>query len=136
MNIQSVEIPQQSTIKSSCNVLVEYQPEGRVKASVFGWPECHVEAQTKEEALQQLQPILTQRLRDHASDAEHYREMVSLEIQVPASQPEHPWMKFAGKFFDGDREFEEFMADIQAYRKEVDADMEEYYHQMDADKKA
>lgn len=40
-------------------------------------------------------------------------------------------MKFAGKFFNSDREFEEFTADIQAYHQEVDAEMEEYYRQME-----
>ncbi len=124
MNARAVTLPQQPLVKSSYNVLIEYQSEGKVKASVLGWPECQVEANTKAEALQQLQQIVTERLRD--------REIVSLEVEVPQPQQEHPWMKFAGKFFDSDREFEEFVADIQAYRKEIDNEMEEYYRQMDA----
>ena len=128
MNIESTVNPPKTSIKSSYNVLIEYLTPERVKASILGWPECQVEASTKEEALQQLQEIVTQQLRD--------REIVSLEIEVPTAPPEHPWMQFAGQFFDSDREYEEFMADIEAYRQDADAKMEEYYRQIEAEEKA
>ena len=53
-------------------------------------------------------------------------EIVSLEIDLP--KLEHPWMKFAGMFKD-DPEFEEVLADIAAYRHELDLEQEEYYRQ-------
>jgi hypothetical protein len=126
MNIQSTALPLQSSIKSSYNVLVEYQANERVKAIVLGWPECQVEAITKAEALQQLQHIVSQQLRD--------REIVSLEIEVSTPQPEHPWMQFAGMFKD-DLDFEEFLQFIEEDRHQLDVEMEAYYHQMDAEEK-
>lgn len=116
--------PPQPTIKSSYNVLLEYPETGQVSAMVLGWPDCVVEAANKEDALVALQAMVTERLRD--------REIVSLEIEVPTPKPEHPWMKFAG-IFEDDPDFEEFMADIEAYRQEADAAMEEYYRQMDTE---
>jgi predicted RNase H-like HicB family nuclease len=127
MNIESTISPQKTSIKSSYNILVEYQTEERVKASILGWPECQVEANTKEEALQQLQEIVNQQLRD--------REIVSLEIEVPAPQPEHPWMQFAGMFKD-DPDFDEFLEFIEEDRRQLDLEMEEYDRQMDAEEKS
>ncbi|MBP0030858.1 hypothetical protein [Roseofilum sp. Guam] len=127
MNVQSLFPPQQSSIKSSYNVRVEYQPEGRVKASVLGWPECQVETNTKEEALQELQKIVGQRLGDS--------EIVSLEIEVPLPQSEHPWMKFAGMLKD-DPDLEEFLAFIEEDRRQLDLEMEEHYYQIDPQKKS
>lgn len=127
MNIESTVSPQKTSIKSSYNVLVEYQNQERVKASVLGWPECQVEASTKEEALQQLQEIVNQQLRD--------REIVSLEIEVPVPQAEHPWMQFAGMFKD-DPDFDEFLEFIEEDRRQLDLEMEEYDRQMNAEEKS
>ena len=57
-------------------------------------------------------------------------EIVSLEIEIP--QSEHPWMKFAGMFKD-DPNFEDVLADIKSYRREIDENMQEYYRQLDAE---
>jgi len=57
-------------------------------------------------------------------------EKFSLELDLP--KPEHPWMKFAGMFKD-DPDFEEVLADIAAYRHELDLEQEEYYRQLDAE---
>jgi len=57
-------------------------------------------------------------------------EKFSLEPDLP--KPEHPWMKFAGMFKD-DPDFEEVLADIAAYRHELDLEQEEYYRQLDAE---
>ncbi|GAA6616511.1 hypothetical protein [Scytonema sp. NUACC26] len=48
--------------------------------------------------------------------------VVSQEIVKPKS--EHPWMKFTGKYKD-DPQFDDMLADIEAYRRELDAEMEE-----------
>ena len=70
----------------------------------------------------QLRKLLTARLQT--------TEIVSLEIDLP--KPEHPWMKFAGMFKD-DPDFEEVLADIAAYRYELDREQKEYYRQLDAE---
>jgi predicted RNase H-like HicB family nuclease len=108
--------------KHSYEVLIKYQPEGEVSATVLGWQDCQVQGATKEEALNKLRQLLTSRLQN--------TEIVSLDIEIP--QSEHPWMKFAGMFKD-DTDFEDVLADIEAYRREVDEDSEEYYRQLDAE---
>lgn len=50
--------------------------------------------------------------------------------KTPSS--ENPWIKIAGKYKD-DPQFDDMLADIEAYRRERDAQMEEYYRQMDAE---
>lgn len=88
-------------------------------------PGCQATATTKEEALQNLSQLLTQRLAN--------AEIVSLEIE-PAKK-EHPWMKFAGMFKD-DPQFDEMMEYIEQERREDYERMEEYYRQLDAENKA
>jgi hypothetical protein len=44
-------------------------------------------------------------------------EIVTLKIDT--TQPEHPWMQFAGMFKD-DPQFTEMLDDIEAYRQEID----------------
>ncbi|MEC4805377.1 MAG: hypothetical protein SAJ12_12680 [Jaaginema sp. PMC 1079.18] len=126
MNIESTVSPQKTSIKSSYNVLVEYQTPERVKASILGWSECQAEASTKEEALQQLQEIVTQQLRD--------REIVSLEIEVPKTPSEHSWMQFAGMFKD-DPDFDELLEFIAEDRRQLDSEMAEYDRKMNAEEK-
>jgi predicted RNase H-like HicB family nuclease len=108
--------------KHSYEVLIEHQPEGEVSATVLGWQDCQVQGATKEEALNKLRQLLTSRLPN--------TEIVSLEIEIP--QSEHPWLKFAGMFKD-DPDFEDVLADIEAYRREVDQNSLEYYRQLNAE---
>lgn len=110
--------------KHSYEVLIEHQPEGQVSAMVLGWQDCRVEGETKEDALNKLRQLLNNRLQN--------TEIVSLDVSIPES--EHPWMKFAGMFND-DPDFDDVLADIEAYRREVDEDMQEYYRQMDEEEK-
>ncbi len=48
-------------------------------------------------------------------------KIVPLEIDL--SDPEHPWLTFAGKYKD-DPQFDEMLAFIEANRCELDAEME------------
>ncbi|HLO46912.1 MAG TPA: type II toxin-antitoxin system HicB family antitoxin [Kamptonema sp.] len=113
--------PEKSS-KLTYTVMLEEQEPGKYRATVLGWPECQVFGSTREEALTSLRQLVTERL-DKV-------EIVSLEIDRP--KPEHPWMKFAGKYKD-DPYFEEMQADIAALRRERDEQMEAYYRQLDAE---
>ncbi|KYC42004.1 hypothetical protein WA1_18525 [Scytonema hofmannii PCC 7110] len=99
--------------KINYSVLVE-EKEGGYQATVWGLPDCQIFAQTREEALDSLHQLLKTRLKNV--------EIVTQEIVAPKS--EHPWMKFAGKYKD-DPQFDDMLADIEAYRRELDAEMEE-----------
>ncbi|MGH8001011.1 MAG: type II toxin-antitoxin system HicB family antitoxin [Brasilonema sp.] len=107
--------------KLNYSVLVE-EKEGGYQATVWGLPDCQVLAATRQEALKNLHELVNARLQNV--------EIVTQEIEQPKS--EHPWMKFAGKYKD-DPQFDDMLADIEAYRRERDAEMEEYYRQLDAE---
>jgi hypothetical protein len=79
-------------------------------------------APTREEALKNLNELVDTRLQNV--------EIVTGVIEAPKS--EHPWMKFAGKYKD-DPQFDDMLADIEAYRRELDAEQEEYYSQLDTE---
>lgn len=113
--------PANDISKLNYSVLVEAK-EGGYQATVWGLPEYQVFAQTREEALNNLHELVNTRLKNI--------EIVTQEIAAPKT--EHPWMKFAGMFKD-DPMFDEVLAHIEEYRRELDAEMEEYYRQLDAE---
>ncbi|MBW4510286.1 MAG: type II toxin-antitoxin system HicB family antitoxin [Scytonematopsis contorta HA4267-MV1] len=106
------------------SVLVEQKEDG-YQATVWGQPDLVVFAPTREEALKNLNELVNTRLQNV--------EIVTVVIEAPKS--EHPWMKFAGMFKD-DPMFDEVLAHIEEYRRELDAETEEYYRQIDAKEEA
>ena len=56
-------------------------------------------------------------------------DIISLEVESPNNK--HPWMEFAGMYANNPL-FDEVLADIAAYRDEIDAEIEDYYRQVDA----
>ncbi len=80
-------------------------------ATVMGWPSCIAKAPTREQALARLREDLSRRLTEV--------EIVSLDVE--AQQSLHPMLKFAGVFKD-DPFFDEVEEEIEAYRREIDAD--------------
>ncbi len=110
--------------KLNYSVLIE-QKGGGYQATVWGLPDCQVFAANREDALKKIHELVNIRLQNV--------EIVTREIELP--KPEHPWMKFAGMFKD-DPQFDDVLADIEAHRREFDAEMEEYYRKMDAEEEA
>lgn len=125
MTAKFVKATAEDSSKLNYSVLVEKPKEGVYRATVWGLPDCKASGDTRSEALTNLQQLLTARLET--------AEIVSLEIDMP--KPEHPWMKFAGIFKD-DPNFDEMLADIEALRRERDAEMEAYYRKLDAEEKS
>lgn len=107
--------------KLNYDILIE-QTDSNFIATALLLPDCQATGSTKEEALQNISQLLTQRLAN--------AEIVSLEIESP--KKEHPWMKFAGMFKD-DPQFDEMMEYIEQERREDYKRMEEYYRQLDAE---
>ncbi|BAY23446.1 hypothetical protein NIES2100_32110 [Calothrix sp. NIES-2100] len=110
------------TSKLTYNVLVEREPDGRFSAVVLGLSECKSYGKTENEALENLQQLLQKRLQNS--------RIVTLEIDSP--QTNNPWLKVAGMYKDNPL-FDEVLADIEAERRKIDAQMEEYYQQIDAE---
>jgi predicted RNase H-like HicB family nuclease len=86
-------------------LLLETLASGTVSASVLEFPNCRVEAETRETALSQLQATFLERIQ--------YIEALSWIVPVPTSQPD--WMQFAGVFKD-DSDFREIMDAMRAER--------------------
>jgi hypothetical protein len=122
MTSDSKTITSTPLTKQSYDVLIEYQSEGQVNATVLGLQDCQVKGVNKEDALNKLRQLLNNRLQN--------TEIVSLDLSIPQSK--HPWMKFAGMFKD-DPDFEDVLADIEAYRHEIDENMQTYYEQLDGE---
>ena len=72
------------------NVLVETEPDGRVRATLLGWPDTAVLGATEAEALARLRQLLATRLA-HA-------RIVPLAVDLGA--PAHPWLQLAERFRD------------------------------------
>ncbi|MCP5045349.1 MAG: type II toxin-antitoxin system HicB family antitoxin [bacterium] len=94
-------------------VLERKQAEG-YKATVLGWPECTASAASREQTLEMLRENLRERLSD--------TEIVDLELDDP--RPDRPWRKFAGMFKDNPL-LDEVVEEIEAYRRELDAEQEQ-----------
>lgn len=107
----SLEIQQHKPDNPGLTVLMEQETEGKYQAMVLGLPDCKADGNTREEALTKISSILGDRLEK--------TELIYLEIKPP--KPEHPWMKFAGMFKD-DPQFDDMLEDIQALRRERDAE--------------
>jgi predicted RNase H-like HicB family nuclease len=93
-------------------VLLEKDTEGLWKANILGWSDCEARGSTREEALSNLRQALTARLEK--------AEIVPLEL--PSPDAENPWLILAGKYKD-DPHFDEFVEDMAAYRRELDAEI-------------
>ncbi len=122
MNTNALIDKSEVLTKLNYSVLIEEVKLGLYSATVWGLPDCKAVGVTREESLKNVRQLLTAYLEK--------AEIVSLEIEL--TKPEHPWMKFAGKYKD-DPYFDEMLADIEALRRERDAEMEAYYRQLDAE---
>jgi hypothetical protein len=114
MTIDAVHFSSPQTTHLSYAVSVEQQAEDRWIAQVIGWAECQAQGRSRESAIAALREMLSDRL----SRAE------IIHVDVPDRQTEHPWMKHAG-MYKNDPLFEEVLAEIAAYRSELDASREE-----------
>ena len=95
-------------------VLVEQQENGHWIAQVLGWAECRAEGTNRETAIASLQKVLHDRLSR--------AEIIYLDMPKPTL--ENPLMKYAGMFKD-DPQFDQVLAEIAAYRRELDAERDE-----------
>jgi len=92
------------------DVLVK-QTNGQFTATVLGLPDCTVEATTRTEAIQQAQTA--------AANFIATGELVQIEVNSP-NRPKS-LKDFVGMWAD-DEMFDEFVASMDAYRRDVDSD--------------
>lgn len=72
-------------------VVVEQQSDGSWLAQMLGWSECRIQDSSREGAIEHLQIALENRF----SNAE------VLYYNAPVSKTQHPWMKDAGIYENG-----------------------------------
>ena len=92
-------------------LVLAQQVSGKVTASAMEFPNCHVEAETRETAIADLKSLLSQRLQNV--------EMVPVRIPLSnALSPSNPWNELCGVFKDS-QYFDEVMEIIQAEREKL-----------------
>ncbi|MEH2234414.1 MAG: hypothetical protein V7K71_33130 [Nostoc sp.] len=110
MNLSVKTYPNNTVPKLTYDVLIENQPDGTVKATLLGLPDCQGLGNTETEAIEKLSQSLQHRLES--------AKIVTLAIEVPQIV-ENPWLKIAGKYKD-DSQFDQMLEYIEEYRRELD----------------
>jgi predicted RNase H-like HicB family nuclease len=94
------------------DVLVEHHEENGYAAHALAWPDCVVEATTREDALTAIRAAILEHLEK--------AEIVTLEIKP--EELVNSLQKFAGVWAN-DSDFDEFLREIERYRREIDAEL-------------
>ncbi|BDA73625.1 hypothetical protein RIVM261_038850 [Rivularia sp. IAM M-261] len=95
-------------------VFVQNNPDKKFTASVVGIPNCSVEGSTKEEAIELARAAIEKQLANG--------DLITIEVnKVPKHLENDPLIKNIGIFAD-DPTFDDFLAEIAAYRQQVDAE--------------
>jgi hypothetical protein len=84
--------------------------DDRYIARVRDWPELVIEENTREAAITQIKEQLVEYLSQPP-------EIIQIDLEPVAET--NPWLKFAGMWTD-DSTWEEFLAEVEAYRQEID----------------
>jgi predicted RNase H-like HicB family nuclease len=84
--------------------------DNRYIARVHNWPELIIEENTREAAITQIKEELVEYLSQPP-------EIIQIDLEPIAET--NPWLKFAG-MWASDPTWEEFLAEVEAYRREID----------------
>lgn len=106
---------------STAHVIIKNESDTTVSAALLGWPECKAFGETRSQALQNLHDLVNAQLAE--------AEIVS--VKLTNSRSNNPWVRLAGKY-ENDPQYDEVLAHIEEYRRELDAETEAYYSQIDA----
>ncbi|MEG4172383.1 MULTISPECIES: hypothetical protein [unclassified Microcoleus] len=106
---------------SKAHVIIKNESDRTVSAALLGWPECKAFGETRSQALQNLHDLVNAQLAE--------AEIVS--VKLTNSRSNNPWVRLAGKY-ENDPQYDEVLAHIEEYRRELDAETEAYYSQIDA----
>jgi hypothetical protein len=106
---------------STAHVIIKNESDRTVSAALLGWPECKAFGETRSQALQNLHDLVNAQLAE--------AEIVS--VKLTNSRSNNPWVRLAGKY-ENDPQYDEVLAHIEEYRRELDAETEAYYSQIDA----
>lgn len=106
---------------STYRIIIKNESDRTVSAALLGWPECKAFGETRSQALQNLHDLVNAQLA----------EAEILSVKLTYSRSNNPWVSLAGKY-ENDPQYDEVLAHIEEYRRELDAETEAYYSQIDA----
>ncbi|MEG4073772.1 hypothetical protein QUA30_13850 [Microcoleus sp. Pol14C2] len=106
---------------STAHIIIKNESDKTFSAALLGWPECKAFGETRSQALQNLHDLVNAQLAE--------AEIVS--VKLTSSRSNNPWVRLAGKY-ENDPQYDEVLAHIEEYRRELDAETEAYYSQIDA----
>jgi predicted RNase H-like HicB family nuclease len=99
-------------------LLIEPLTSGKIAASIKEFPDCRVQAETRESAIAQIQVTFLERLKNI--------EAISWQVPIQISEP--AWMKFAG-IFEDDTDFTAITESIRAERTtDDDSEIDSSYY--------
>ncbi|MCU0543151.1 MAG: hypothetical protein MUE44_13425 [Oscillatoriaceae cyanobacterium Prado104] len=115
----NLDLPQSDPFTNlKVTLLVEALTSGQIAAYVREFPDCRVQAETREAAIAQIQATFLERLKNI--------EAISWNVPIQTSEPS--WMKFAG-VFKNDADFAAIMESIRAERtSEDDSQVDPFYY--------
>ena len=113
-----------SFVKGAIAKLYESFPEEKIESSISLIDIPPEEAEFIEEVVQTKKEFM--------KDPEKFKGTMSDERlqELREKEPSNPFFQIAGMFKD-DPDFDEFLAEIEKYRREIDAKEEAYYSQFD-----
>jgi hypothetical protein len=115
----TIKLESQPLTHLKVTLLLETLTTGKVAASVFEFPNCRVEADSRDNAIAQLQKTFLERLPQI--------ETISWNVSVASVKPF--WMQFAGAFKD-DPDFQAIIETIrEEHLSEDDAEVDPSYYQ-------
>ena len=106
---------------STYQIIIKNESDRTVSAALLGWPECKAFGETRSQALQNLHDLVNSQLA----------EAEILSVKLTSSRSNNPWVSLAGKY-ENDPQYDEVLAHMKEYRRELDAETEAYYSQIDA----
>lgn len=106
---------------STYHIIIKNESDRTVSAALLGWSECKAFGETRSQALQKLHDLVNSQLA----------EAEILSVKLTSSRSNNPWVRLAGKY-ENDPQYDEVLAHIEEYRRQLDAETEAYYSQIDA----
>lgn len=96
------------------DILIQPQPGGMYRATVLGWPDLSAVGDSEQTVIERVRQILRERLAQS--------KIVRIEVDETVAKTtasEHPWLPFLGMWRD-DPTFDDLLARMEAYRRELD----------------
>ena len=93
-------------------VLVTKNPGDGYTARALALPDIVASGTTESEAIEQLRTAL--------ADLQLHSRVVQVDLPLPSTPIENPWLHFAG-MWEHDPDWEAFQAAVDSYRQEIDA---------------